>query len=1066
MKNKILKFIFVFFVIFSSFTVCLATTTGSITGETRGPGEADYYNGNYVNTWPYSGSNYDINITKSDGTTENIRIPLEDGDTRGSGGMQGYASVDYTGIKNPLPNDTVNITADNIEQVLRNFGYNDLADEIANGADYYMSAQQMLKVLNKDTNKVEWLTIDEIKEKGGNYTYHLKDSIIASEEAWYDIDDDDQSHGIYWRKTEPTPTPTPTPTDSGDDPSGDPSDDPSGDPSGDPSDDPSGDPSDDPSEPEQVTPEISVVFQKGGPNSCDSGPQTSSELKIVDDYFGVGEGHHIPTSEDLDLNIKTNWIANLKDIEKCYMVIDSAKDIWYEQYYIDRYVIVKNYPTYETDESGETVYAGHWSVEYASWKPHETAVSVPSSSTDEYGYLTWYSMETIIEFYDSKDVSEDLEGQSLEYIYTGDAKVAGGAKAKVKNAVLPGGEATVTVNDFVNVNIVMEGNYPKGCFGEYDDPGRCNSKDYELPIKEIACCRTAAIDDFDDFEPSIGYFFNNPTSDNGITLQAYGVEKDLAACNRKIVAQDFGKPAEYKEDHTEDLATIPSDRQNATYPTTYGEIIIGGESEEVSPINSVYVHTPLHATLTVTPTGTNQLTNDSLRNGSKIIKMGEKFTAELVVYGSTDLYDDISQPDWPFRMKKYIKYASIYCGFCGQEKDVTSQVRSTGKATHTCTVYVDQSDDLQGITVIGKVVAENIASMSSRVYENRHTNTPNNSYAIEQDKGLFIVGRVYDLEVRVVDDPTWKIGMESLNDLPTGENGDNKVSANSKNGIALGYRAYYDLKTLGTGSEEIQLIPKIYYVNKSGTVIGEIGNEYELWFRTGNNNFEKWSTSDIPINMSVLDSYPDKININFNQEKTKLMERLLERGLATIDYSKLITNMGGLLGLTLRKNNTVATKYTYLRKNMSSEVTDYTKTVDKSRRWYGEIYIPGSARIIASGNYNTNKLKVLNGTGIEKDGYLLVTFESIKTYTSSGAEYLKYDEIRDAEWNIPSGVNSEMVTEKAGKGLTRQIKLPNGVDITSKLNNYSSNFYKTEAPVIIYDISRRGNDDVVDTGTH
>ena len=105
--------------------------------------------------------------------------------------------------------------------------------------------------------------------------------------------------------------------------------------------------------------------------------------------------------------------------------------------------------------------------------------------------------------------------------------------------------------------------------------------------------------------------------------------------------------------------------------------------------------------------------------------------------------------------------------------------------------------------------------------------------------------------------------------------------------------------------------------------------------------------------------------------------------------------------------------------------------------------------------YNTNKTKVTNGTGIIKEGYIVVVFENIKSTTASGADYLKYDEVRDPDWNIPAGAKSQLATEKAGK---TTIKLPNGKTCTS----YSS----SDAPVIIYDVSLRANNDYEQTGTH
>ena len=63
-----------------------------------------------------------------------------------------------------------------------------------------------------------------------------------------------------------------------------------------------------------------------------------------------------------------------------------------------------------------------------------------------------------------------------------------------------------------------------------------------------------------------------------------------------------------------------------------------------------------------------------------------------------------------------------------------------------------------------------------------------------------------------------------------------------------------------------------------------------------------------------------------------------------------------------------------------------------------------------------------------------------------------------------SSNKSVLVIEKAGKGETtaNPILLPNG----KKVADLPSDFYKTTAPMIIYDLSLRANNDIEDLATH
>ena len=213
--------------------------------------------------------------------------------------------------------------------------------------------------------------------------------------------------------------------------------------------------------------------------------------------------------------------------------------------------------------------------------------------------------------------------------------------------------------------------------------------------------------------------------------------------------------------------------------------------------------------------------------------------------------------------------------------------------------------------------------------------------------------------------------------------------------------------------------------------------------------------------------------------KQLIIKNLIYTKEETIDYTKNLT-IGGLLGINLGKNNSVATKCTIIyREGTGAEKTkiDYTSPETKSRRWLGEIYIPATAKIIKADDYNKNKSKIMNDKETYKDGYLLLTFEVIRSKMTdpNDAEklvnYLRYDEIRDSMWRKPedagfsaSSNKSVLVIEKAGKGETtaNPILLPNG----KKVADLPSDFYKTTAPMIIYDLSLRANNDIEDLATH
>ena len=216
--------------------------------------------------------------------------------------------------------------------------------------------------------------------------------------------------------------------------------------------------------------------------------------------------------------------------------------------------------------------------------------------------------------------------------------------------------------------------------------------------------------------------------------------------------------------------------------------------------------------------------------------------------------------------------------------------------------------------------------------------------------------------------------------------------------------------------------------------------------------------------MSMNTTRGDKYNSPiFNEEKTKTLNMLKSLNIA-INYSKLysIGNLRDKLltlnisdGITLGSNQSLMTKYKAKDGTFNYLLSPNYKN---SRRWYGEIYLPASTVVAIGG---TDIKDVANGKNILRKGYILVTFDPLET-TIGTNQYLKYDTSHNP-WGGDDTSGYIFVQEKKGsKTDITSPTLPNGQIIT----NLPDNFNQTSAPIIIYDVSLRANNDFETTGTH
>lgn len=480
--------------------------------------------------------------------------------------------------------------------------------------------------------------------------------------------------------------------------------------------------------------------------------------------------------------------------------------------------------------------------------------------------------------------------------------------------------------------------------------------------------------------------------------------------------------------------------------TTLARHIVGSRETTIPNINHVRVQTPIHNELTITSPSLNQLEDISLkRAGCKLVTLDDEFTVTLKLDGETCYYTGITT-----NIKKYVKRVELYCGVCNTTiVSTTSDIQS--EYSHTCKADPDKTTDLMWYPITSKVWVENFATGGADRTEENIYNTPDDYYILTQNKGVLILGKIYDLQVRATNDPTWKLkNAETLSSLPTGERGDNKITTN-KFGIKLGYTAYFDLKTLGAASNKINITPKIYYVDTNGN---NLTDNVDLYYRTTDQKYRKLADEDIVIKMTLNNTKGEEYNSSFMRDKIESTKAL------NIDYSKVL-NIGGLKKIILTENNSTLAKYKY----SGDSRYDYIRSpIKNSRRWYGEVRVPASTIVAEKG---ATVAEISRGQKIKKTGYLVVVFESIETGANTSNNYLKYSIGRDADGVqfSPNGTNlvspSIMYNEKTNNGaqaLKASIKLPNGRTFSS--------YPQTDAPIIVYDVSLRANNDLEDSGTH
>lgn len=367
-------------------------------------------------------------------------------------------------------------------------------------------------------------------------------------------------------------------------------------------------------------------------------------------------------------------------------------------------------------------------------------------------------------------------------------------------------------------------------------------------------------------------------------------------------------------------------------------------------------------------------------------------------------------------------------------------------------VYDSKADETSGVNL--SYIAEDVANEEAE-------------YVLEKNFRVYIAGVLYDLEIRDSDDTGWmgklktvlKLG-NSIADknmfLPIGQSNQNSLIA-YKFGLKLGYRFYFDLKTKGIASDEVQIKPNFYYVSADGKTVTK---DISLFYNTKDSKYVKLNDeNDLDIKLIMSSTHG---NVNNDKFTFELVKGKLNN--SSKDYTAIT-----IIGKILKGLNLVATDTKLPRDNILesanlygykgnitkfiedaklSEIVENEDTIRNSAgHYYGEFYLPASTKVALGSNVTRNDV-IDNEKLLLTDGYIVVTFDEIITKSNS-EEYLTYDNpVSDSRWK-KEGTSYEPY----------EINLPNG-------NKAKIDEMVKGTAMAIYEVSLRANDDYEVEGTH
>ena len=341
-----------------------------------------------------------------------------------------------------------------------------------------------------------------------------------------------------------------------------------------------------------------------------------------------------------------------------------------------------------------------------------------------------------------------------------------------------------------------------------------------------------------------------------------------------------------------------------------------------------------------------------------------------------------------------------------------------------------------------RVIAENATSDARIAKTQEGKNTVRDNYVATKTIDVKLIGELLDLEIRATNDPSYSnYKNEGTSGMPIGQAGQANGGKAYKYGIKLGYSVYFDITSTGwTGdtTDKIELTPKYYYVSKNGGAAKPV----ELYYRVvGNPNYVSLNASPRTLTTimstdairgprcksrfaSLLAGTSGFFNANAGIEMsntTRLINALKaeaeENYVKTsnkgiVNYgTQITTGTTKLVSLPYQVRLAYANAINAMLNGKYNGVTGLEQVSENAKNycighWYGAFKLPATTVAVDPGS--TPKPDKSN---IKKDGYIIVSFEGIKS-ESGGTPYL---EVGPERFALDGGVkNFTLPNEKPG----------------------------------------------------
>ena len=400
------------------------------------------------------------------------------------------------------------------------------------------------------------------------------------------------------------------------------------------------------------------------------------------------------------------------------------------------------------------------------------------------------------------------------------------------------------------------------------------------------------------------------------------------------------------------------------------------------------------------------------------------------------------------------------------------------------------------IKVETRVAAENIPNYDDKNYYLYYSNTNASSLSYNKTKPTYgvwktfyfkVIGELRDLEIRATNDPAYSnYRTEGTASMPIGQKGQGNGGVAYQYGIKLGYSVYFDIMSTGwTGdtTENVKLTPNFYFIEKNDT--DGKAEKVDLYYKVvGNTNYIKLEGTGVRTLSTIMNvdavkgsrcksiyaCWKNKVldvinssgyfaaNAGIEMSNTNRMIVALgdpsftftapnyvkEKAKKFVNYGQLIET-GNTNAITLPYSVRLAyiNAITAMKNEKYAGIDNLTVIPENVKdysigHWYGAYRLPASTVAVDPG-----VTPQPDKSNTKKDGYIIVTFEDVKSNTIDGTDYLE--------------VGPERYKQE---GLDTTFTLPNGEEVS--LPNPDPN----PIPAIIYETDFRANNDYELGGTH